>query len=246
VDAWPKLRFIYRALKARYRDQRCEIAALVEKLRPSDIAVDVGANKGSYLLWLSRAVYAGKVVAFEPQSRLAEYLKAACATWGLTNVTINAAAVSDANGEMRLFIPGDEDSPGASLERAIEDREKRKSVKVPVVSLDRYFENQSERIGAIKIDTEGHELAVFRGAERLLHEHRPLLVFECESRHLSEGNVLAVLNFIRDKGYDGWFVCRGRLRPISEFREELHQRKAGDRYWDSTDYCNNFIMEKKA
>jgi FkbM family methyltransferase len=246
VGLWPKLRFIYRALKARYRDQRCEIAALVEKLRPSDIAVDVGANKGSYLLWLSRAVYAGRVVAFEPQSLLAEYLTAACAACGLTNVTINGAAVSDANGEMPLFIPGNEDSPSASLEKAIEDREKCKSVKVPVVSLDRYFENQPGRIGAIKIDIEGHELAVLRGAERILQEDRPLLVFECESRHLSEGNVSTVLNFVRNKGYDGWFVCRGRLRAISEFREELHQRKVGDRYWDSADYCNNFIMEKKA
>jgi FkbM family methyltransferase len=245
VRVWPKLRFIYRALKARYRDQRCEIAALVEKLRPSDIAVDVGANKGSYLLWLSRAVYAGRVVAFEPQSQLAEYLTAACAAWGLTNVTISATAVSEANGEMRLFVPGDENSPGASLEKTVEDREKCQSVKVPVISLDRYFENEFGRIGAIKIDTEGHELAVFRGAERILREHRPLLVFECESRHLSEGNVLTVLKFIREKGYDGWFVCRGRLRPISEFREELHQRKAGDRYWDSADYCNNFIMERK-
>jgi FkbM family methyltransferase len=242
---WPKLRFIYRAWKARYRDQRCEIAALLAKLKPTDIAVDVGANKGSYLPWLSRAVPAGKVAAFEPQPRLAEYLKVMCAACSLENVVINAAAVSEANGEMPLFIPGPDDSPGASLEKTIDRREECRTIQVPVFSLDRYFENDPARIGAIKIDVEGHELAVLRGAERILREYAPLLAFECESRHLSEGDVATVLNFIRQKGYDGWFVCRGRLRPISDFREEVHQRKTGNRFWDSPDYCNNFIMEKK-
>jgi FkbM family methyltransferase len=242
---WPKLRFIYRAWKARYRDQRCEIATLLAKLKPADVAVDVGANKGSYLLWLSRAVRPGSVVAFEPQPRLAEYLKRMCAACSLENVAINAAAVSEANGEMPLFIPGPDDSPGASLEKAIDRREKCRTIQVPVFSLDRYFESEPGRIGAIKIDVEGHELAVLRGAERILREHAPLLVFECEARHLSEGNVATVLNFVRQQGYDGWFVCRGRLQPISDFREDVHQRKVGDRFWDSPDYYNNFIMEKK-
>ena len=242
---WPKLRFIYRAWKARYREQRCEITALLAKLKPADIVVDVGANKGSHLPWLSRAVPEGRVVAFEPQPRLAEYLKKMCAACSLENVVINAAAVSEANGEMPLFIPGPDDSPGASLEKAIERREQCRTIQVPVFSLDRYFENEAGRIAAIKIDVEGHELTVLRGAERILREHAPLLVFECEARHLSTGDVATVLNFIRQKGYDGWFVCRGRLRPVSDFREELHQRKTGDRFWDSADYCNNFIMEKK-
>ena len=104
---------------------------------PTDVVVDVGANKGSYLPWLSRAVHAGKVVAFEPQPQLAEYLNKMCAACSLENVTINAAAVSEANGEMPLFIPGPDDSPGASLEKAIDRREKCRTIQVPVFSLDR-------------------------------------------------------------------------------------------------------------
>ncbi len=242
---WSKLRFAYRAWKARYRDQRCEIAALLAKLRPTDIAVDVGANKGSYLPWLSRAVPGGQVVAFEPQPELGDYLRKMCAACALENVTINVSAVSETNGEMPLFIPGAEDSPGASLEQAVDRREKCRIVQVPIVSLDRYFENEAGRIGAIKIDVEGHELAVLRGAERILQKHAPLLVFECEGRHLTTAKIDAVLDFVRKNGYDGSFVCRGKLRPVADFREEIHQRRTGERYWDSPDYCNNFIMEKK-
>ena len=209
------------------------------------MAVDVGANKGSYLFWLSRGVPAGKVVAFEPQPRLANYLKEICIACGLANVTVHAAAVSETAGEMPLFIPGDKDSPGATLEKAMAQGEPGRSIQVPVVSLDQYFERLPGSIKALKIDVEGHELAVFRGAERILREHAPLLVFESEARHLSGGKVATVLNFLRERGYDGWFVCHGQLKPVADFREEIHQPQVGDRYWDSANYCNNFIMEKR-
>ena len=83
-----KWRFIYRGLKARYRDQRLELRALTQTLRSTDIAIDVGANKGSYLWSLSKAVPRGRVVAFEPQPLLADYLRQACQRAGLTNVQV--------------------------------------------------------------------------------------------------------------------------------------------------------------
>ena len=74
----PQLRFLYRGLRARLRDERAEIAALTGAIRPGDVAVDVGAHKGSFLPSLSWAAGPGKVVAFEPQPVLAEYLFRAC------------------------------------------------------------------------------------------------------------------------------------------------------------------------
>ena len=56
-------------------------------IRPGDVAVDVGANKGSYLRWLSRAAGPGKVVAFEPQPQLAAYLERACRLQVLARAT---------------------------------------------------------------------------------------------------------------------------------------------------------------
>jgi hypothetical protein len=41
----------------------------------------------------------------------------------------------------------------------------------------------------------------------------------------------------------GWFILRGALRPVAEFRIELHQKQQGERFWDAPDYCNNFIMK---
>lgn len=242
-----KIEFLYRGFKAQYRDQRAEIKSLVSGLAQDDIAVDVGANKGAYLRALSRAVPRGRVVAFEPQPALANYLRQICKEVGFDNVLVECAGVSSKAGETTLYIPGGgETSPGASLEAAIEARQACRHIQVPVLTLDDYFSSQSRHIGALKIDVEGHESAVLEGATRLIRQHAPTIVVECENRHLSSGTVYDVIEFLRSLDYDGCFVQRHALMPLSEFKLEVHQRTAGERYWDAPDYCNNFVLNKNS
>jgi hypothetical protein len=80
-QAWfttESIRFRIRALKALFRDQRTEFVAIWRHLRPGDIACDIGANKGSFIYWLSWWVRGGRVVAFEPQPELARDLVNIC------------------------------------------------------------------------------------------------------------------------------------------------------------------------
>lgn len=238
-----KARFIWRALKTRYRDGVAELLAIKRAVHPDDTVCDIGANKGGYTYWLSRWVPKGHVVAFEPQVRLASYLSGVCAAIGLKNVTVEAKAVGAKSGILTLYVPGDSESPGASLSRKVAARERCRSVSVPVVSLDEYF-TPDIRIGALKIDVEGAEMAVFEGAKRILTQQSPLLVFECENRHLESGTVFDVFRYLRDLGYDGEFVCKKQLRPLSEFNPAIHQKQEGARFWDAKDYCNNFVFRK--
>jgi FkbM family methyltransferase len=240
-----KLRFLWRAIKGRFRDQKCEVRALLSSLAPGDVAVDVGSNKGSYLYWLSRAVPRGRVIAFEPQPVLAAYLKQVCAATGLGNVRIEASGVSDKRGRLTLYIPGESDSPAASFEKIVSVNERCRVVDVPVVTLDEYFEGCEGRIGAVKIDVEGHELAVLRGAVGILSRHKPVVVLECETRHLTNATVLDVVRYVEDLGYEGSFIQRGKPRPVSEFDPDIHQKSEGERYWNSKDYCNNFVFLPK-
>lgn len=238
--------FIYRNLKARYRDQRQEIRALLAHIRPGDTVVDCGANKGSYIWTLSRAAgKSGQVVAFEPQRKLAVYLREMVQSCGLNNVRVEEKGISDHAGAMQLMVPGGGTSPGASLEQSILHRENCATYPVEVVSLDEYFAARTRKISAIKIDVEGHEFAALRGAQNILERDAPLLVFECEQRHLSGTTVTEILAWLQARGYDGWFIRCGALRPIAEFRIELHQKQQGERFWDAPDYCNNFIMIKR-
>lgn len=237
-----KLKFLWRAVKGRFRDQKREIRALVSALAPTDVAVDVGCNKGSYLYWLSRAVPRGRVIAFEPQPLLAAYLKKVTAATGLGNVRVEASGVSDKPGRLTLYIPGQSDSPAASFEQVVAKSEQCRAVDVPVVTLDEYFAGLEGRIGAIKIDVEGHELAVLRGAAGVLSRYKPVVVLECEARHLTNATVLDVVHFVENLGYRGFFIQRGNLQPVSGFDPDIHQKSEGERFWDSKDYCNNFVF----
>ncbi len=236
-----KGRFLYRAFKARYRDQRPEIRALFSALSAGDAAVDVGANKGAYLYWMRRAVGAGgKVFAFEPQARLAAYLRRLVSGMRWTNVSIRDVALSDAPGTRVLHVPGTGDSPGASLEDAVLAAGACRDEICEVDTLDRQLDR--ERVSLIKVDVEGHELAVFRGAERTLAQSRPTLLFECEGRHLTGHTPRDVFAFLESRGYRGGFFTPDGLTPVAQFDEARHQRRGPGRFWKEPGYRNNFLF----
>ena len=238
------LRFIARGFKATYKHEKQEIKALIEGLVADDIAIDVGANKGGYLWSLSRAVPQGRVFAFEPQPLFYTYLKKVCPQAFLRNVQVEPFGLSDRAGVLMLAIPGsDPTSPAASFEEAVKTREPHQSYEVQVTTLDSYFEKISGHVGAIKIDVEGHELAVLKGAVNLLRKHKPVIVCESENRHITHGHVGDVLKFITDLGYEGWFIRQGQLLPLTVFDPLIHQSQVGDHYWESPSYCNNFIFK---
>ena len=80
-----------------------------------------------------------------------------------------------------LFVPAGH-QPSASLISRKMETENVTTVSVPVVALDDYFD-ENDKVALFKIDVEGAELALLRGAERILRRQAPLLVFECENRH---------------------------------------------------------------
>lgn len=236
-------RFRYRGYKAQRRSQRLEIAALTHEVAPDSVLVDVGANKGSYLPALSAAVPQGAVFAFEPQPPLARYLSRLTTACRLHNVRVVHAGCSDAAGVLPLGIPGDaETSPGASFAPAVAQRERCRFVDVRVVRLDDFFATETRRIAGLKIDVEGHELAVLRGAADLIARHRPVIVCECEQRHLVDARVADLFALLAGWGYAGWFSDNRRLRPVESFDASLHQPTQGERFWDRADYFNNFVF----
>jgi FkbM family methyltransferase len=235
-------RFLARGLKARFRDQTAEFDIIRRHVRPGDIVCDIGANKGSFVYWLSRWCGNGRVVAFEPQPQFAQRLDAVCRALRLDNVTVEAKAVYSHSGNHDLFVPRGH-SPGASLTHKAAEAESFTTLSVPVVALDDYFD-EKDPVALLKIDVEGAELGALKGAERILRRQAPLLVFECENRHLAPGHVGDVFSYLEGLGYEGSFVCRNRVLPLSEFDEAVHQRQDGEWFWKSKDYCNNFIFRK--
>jgi len=234
--------FLIRGLKARFLAQRIEFRLIHEQLAPAATACDVGANKGSFVFWLSRWCRTGRVVAFEPQPQFAQLLERLTRTLRLDNVTIEQKAVFSKQGKADLFVPKGH-SPGASLVSRTAGATDFEIISVPMVRLDDYFDH-AERIGFIKVDVEGAELDVFKGAERILREQSPLLIFECENRHLEGISVEDVLAYLIGLGYAGYFIAGKQLLPVSKFNAAIHQRQDGEWFWKAKGYYNNFVFSK--
>jgi FkbM family methyltransferase len=234
--------FLVRGLKARFLAQRIEFRLIRQHVRITDTVCDIGANKGSFVFWLSRWCRRGQVVAFEPQPQFAQLLVRLTGDLKLDNVTVEQKAVFSKQGQADLFVPKGH-SPGASLVSKTAGASDFETISVPMVRLDDYFV-QGQPITFMKVDVEGAELDVFKGAERILREQSPLLIFECENRHLngiSVGDVFAYLNAL---GYAGHFIAGNGLLPVSKFDAAVHQRQDGEWFWKAKGYCNNFVFSK--
>jgi FkbM family methyltransferase len=211
------------------------LAALVD---PKLAAIDVGDNVGKYALALSSLVPI--VYALEP-SEMSNPIR----TYFPKNVKVYTVAASDRSGTAQLTVPifGDRESIGlASIEPDAVTRNygAYKSVAVSTVTLD---ELVKEPVGFIKVDVEGHELAVLKGSTRLLAENKPTLLVEAEERH-SPGAVEGVRSFLSRLGYAGFFVQNKMLRPIGEFSVDMQNPAEIDKPIRRIEmnYVNNFLF----
>jgi len=230
---------VHRGWRYRLRVDPAEIRWMRSVLRPGDIAVDAGAFKGGYTFWMRSSVgSAGTVLAFEPQPDLASYLRDRVGDFGWRNVRVEEMALSSEPGRRLLRLPGRGPSPGASLVGASLP-EGGQSYEVRVETLDRFFASSPAPgpVRLIKCDVEGNELGVFRGAERTLTRDRPLLLFECEARHLSGHTMQDVFAHLEARGYRGSFFWSGQRLDVRRFDPGLHQLEG------RKPYGNNFLFE---
>ena len=138
---------------------------------------------------------AGKVIAFEPQPELAEYLQQAACDFRLTNVDVVNAAVSATPGTLKLYRPDGQVSPSATVRPGLFGMGEQ-PIKVNVNSLDHYVRHHPVgRVRLVKCDVEGHELEVVRGCRRIMAEDRPVFLLECAD-FLRAGGLEAVAGYL--------------------------------------------------
>ncbi len=254
-----KLHYLYRAYRYRLHVDPAELRFLCSKLRPGQVAVDVGCHKGAYTYWMRRRVgRTGRVFAFEPQPRQVDYLRRIFAAMRYENVTLVPMGLSSTPGQLPLHIPaGAGMTHAATLEQGAWGREHgvgksyldsllpapRSPLLVPVTTLDAFFADEPRGPDFLKIDVEGHESSVLEGARQTLAAHRPAILIECEARHRSDGDVLPVFELLESLGYRGSFFQNGRRRPLADFDPAVHQRIEPDFDELPRGYVNNFAFE---
>lgn len=221
-------------LLARHPQDAAEFAAIPRLVRPGDVAIDVGANIGVYSVLLSRLCGgAGSVWAFEPVPDTCWRLRETLALNRCANVQPVQAAVCESDGcaTMNLFDPGHCVWNSLGTPEMGPDGAKtlpHSSVNVPSVSLDSFCDREGiDRINFLKVDVEGFELSVFKGAQALLRDHRvDYICFEISQQPLkgagfSSKQVLAELEKWGYGVYDLDKRTGAFTGPVHDTSEEL-------------------------
>ena len=155
------------------------------------------------------------------------------------NVTIVPIALGNTNGPTEIKIPHHANgwsSNGASL--APKTEEPGKLINIQCRKLDSL---NLENIGLIKIDVEGFEIEVLKGARETLLKNKPAMIIENESVHTEDTNQLFLI--MTELGYEK-YICnpRGKLEKINDFSVEENQKDAKNK---DIHYIQNYIFISK-
>lgn len=189
-------------------------------LGPGDVLADVGGNMGLYALWGARLVGpTGRVHSFEPVPESAAMLARNAELNGFEWLEVHACAVGAASGTVRLHRM--DLYSGCTSRYAFESEH---WIEAPLVTLDEHFSRRPPP-RLVKIDVEGMEFEVLRGADRLLSgETPPLVVFEACSDFLRRAgsSYAEVLAYLAQRGHGVHALAPGGLR-----REPADAREPG-------------------
>ncbi len=220
-----------------------EVHLLPTLVAKGSTAIDVGAHIGDYTYSLCNAVGPqGRVVAIEPLPDLAKMLTRAIEQLKLPVTVINCA-LSSHPGEATLRVPvndGRRVAGFATLENRPVDGQ---SFTVKLRTLDDIADEHPGTLSFIKIDVEGHELEVLKGATKTLQQRRPNLLIEIEQRH-STGPIEETFAFMAQQGYRAEFLDEnGQLVSAENFSVAVHQNEQNVR---TPRYVSNFIFKPNA
>jgi FkbM family methyltransferase len=180
--------------------------ALASALPPDSVLLDVGAHIGIFTLKGARHVGSkGRVIAFEPNPETVKLLRENISANHLENVTVEQIACTDRPQQLTLFAAPTNNTGASSLSqvnatygaspRPFQVRGR------PIDDVIR--ELQLDRVDAMKIDVEGAELQVLRGAAETLKRFHPRIVVEIVPSQLANfgSTPKDIASFIRSTGY---------------------------------------------
>lgn len=183
-------------------------------IRNGDTIIEVGANRGEFTSlfshWTGRT---GAVIAFEPVPPTFERLQQRVAREKrFDNIVLVNTAVGDSSEPITVYMP-DEDDGHASLQKhttgSWQDAQRVVAFEAPMQRLDDYLAGAKlERFDFLKVDVEGAELLVLRGATEALRKYRPLIHLEVCSAWTDgfDYKPAEIVSFLRGLGYSAFYL----------------------------------------
>ncbi len=204
-----------------------DIGVLRPLVQPAQTVVDVGANVGFFTKRFASWVGAGgHVIAIEPEETNSQSLRRMVARHKIDPVVELVQAVADEkSGTARLQL-----NPFHPADHKIGEQ----GVPVAAYSLDDLLaERHWPKVSLIKIDVQGAEERVLRGAQETLRRFHPALFIEIDEGALTAMHSSAerVFRLLAEHGYEAHQLEPGRISPVLPY-EEARTRNRGRGYAD--------------
>lgn len=184
--------------------------ALRALAREGDTVLDVGGHHGLMAIVSGLAVgRSGRVVSFEPSPDARGYLRRHVELNKLPNVTVEDLALSDRDGTASFFAQTGDVSWNSTLVKEFADFENSRNmvrfeqIEVRTTTLDGWVAASGCVPNLIKIDTEGSEFLVLKGALATIRQHRPTLIMEFnpESARFARTSIGEVVELLKGLSY---------------------------------------------
>jgi FkbM family methyltransferase len=183
---------IYRRYVGRHEDESLRRwTRMAGRVGDGKAVLDIGAYHGDYALAAREANARVDIYAFEPNTHALDVLRGACQG---RSIEIVAAAVSDEAGDVSFSCRSAESAISTQEPASDADQE---LVTVTAISLDAWVSERSVIPALLKIDVEGWEARILRGASRAISEYRPVILCEVLTDAAGEDVRSALPSFYR-------------------------------------------------
>ena len=144
-----------------------------------DVFIDVGANYGLVSIMADKILSPNRIDAFECNPDVFETMKQNLDMLNTDSISHNLAAGNHDDKIKYSMIPADKDNAFGSLDMfGYVGEEKTETIDLERVKLDSLYSDEKNKISMIKIDVEGFEADVLKGAAGVIQSHRPIIVYE--------------------------------------------------------------------
>jgi FkbM family methyltransferase len=230
ASAFPDLLTRHMLFEGTYDDE--VVTALKNLIRPGDTVYDIGGHHGLMTVIAARSTGpTGVVVTFEPNPHARQQIRRHTALNRVMNVILEDIALSDEGGEASFFVQaGDVSWNSTLIDGYVEDQDNRfvECITVKTKTLDEYVAETHYAPRLIKIDTEGSEIRILKGAESTIANHRPIVIMEMNpvAAHAARTTISDYTGFWGERSYRlgvlgtnvlGRYTF-GDLEPFDEFK----------------------------
>lgn len=220
-----------------YSDTNGELRVMRAFLPRAKVVFDVGANVGDWAIEALQIAPEATLHCFEPGSATFAKLRQRALPG---DVRLNPVALGAVSEERTYFVFGEgRGTNSLYLRDGLENNAAVGSESVPVITTDDYCAREGiERIDFLKIDVEGHEIDVLKGARQLLAAGRISVVqLEYGGTYIDGGHLLRdVYTLLAEAGapYDVYKVLHNGILPVPVYRQ----------VWETFQYSNWLLVRR--